>query len=132
MHPSSKSPLTRLVYDGRVLRIEFYVAPNGTAPAEDWLEQLSVAAQQKFAALFVRMGDTGKIWNERKFKHLTGTDQLFEFKVEPDRILCFFFVGRRLILMHGFRKAGDKTPQREIDRAEAYKKDFEGRARYEN
>ncbi|CUS38989.1 conserved hypothetical protein [Candidatus Nitrospira nitrosa] len=131
-HPSSKSPLTRLVYDGTVLRIEFYVASNGTVPAEDWLEQLSDAAQQKFAALFVRMGDTGKIWNERKFKHLTGTDQLFEFKVEADRILCFFFVGRRLILTHGFRKAGDKTPKREIDRAEACKKDFEGRVRYED
>lgn len=130
-HPSGKSPLTRLVYDGTVLRIEFYVAQNGAVPAEDWLEQLSVAAQQKFAALFVRMGDSGKIWNERKFKHLTGTDQLFEFKVEADRILCFFFVGRRLILTHGFRKAGDKTPKREIDRAEAYKNDFEGRVRYE-
>ncbi len=131
-HPSSKSKLTRLVYDGTVLRIEFYVAPNGTIPAEDWLEQISLAAQQKFAALFARMGDTGKIWNERKFKHLTSTDQLFEFKVESDRILCFFFVGRRLILTHGFRKAGDKTPKREIDRAETCKKDFEGRVRYES
>lgn len=131
-HPLSKSPLTRLVYDGTVLRIEFYVAPNGTIPTEDWLEQLSITAQQKFAALFVRMGDTGKIWNERKFKHLTGTDQFFEFKVEADRILCFFFVGRRLILTHGFRKAGDKTPKREIDRAEAYKNDFERRVRYES
>ena len=36
------------------------------------------------------MGDMGKIWNERKFKHLTGTDQIFEFKVEADRVLCFF------------------------------------------
>lgn len=77
------------------------------------------------------MGDTGKIWNERKFKHLTETDQIFEFKVEADRILCFFFVGRRLILTHGFRKSGDKTPKREIDRAEACKKDFEGRMKHE-
>ncbi len=60
-HPSSQSPVTRLVYDGTVLRIEFYVAPHGTIPAEEWLEQLSGAAQQKLAALFVRMGDTGKI-----------------------------------------------------------------------
>ncbi len=123
--------MTRLVYDGHVLTLEFYVTPNGDAPAEEWLEQLPVSAQQKFAALFSRMGDTGKIWNERKFKHLAETDQIFEFKVAADRILCFFFVGRRLILTHGFRKAGDKTPKREIDRAEAYKRDFEGRAKHE-
>ncbi len=129
--PSSKPPLTRLVYDGAVFQIEFYVTPSGTAPAEDWLEQLPATAQQKFAALFARMGDTGKIWNERKFKHLTETDQLFEFKADADRILCFFFVGRRLILTHGFRKAGDKTPKREIERAEAYKHLFEGRVIHE-
>ncbi len=127
-NPSSKPPSSRLVYlvyDGAVLRIEFYVTPNGTAPAEEWLERLPLTAQQKFAALFARMGDTGKIWNERKFKHLAETDQIFEFKVETDRILCFFFVGRRLVLTHGFRKTGDKTPKREIERAEAYKKEFE-------
>lgn len=75
-HLSGESPLTQLVYDGTVLRIEFYVAPNGTTPAEDWLEQLPLSA--------------------------------------------------------GFRKGGNKTPKREIDRAETYKKDFEGRMRYEN
>jgi phage-related protein len=123
--PSSKPPSSRLVYGGAALRIEFYVSPNGTAPAEEWLERLSLTAQQKFAALFARMGDTGKIWNERKFKHLTETDQIFEFKVETDRILCFFFVGRRLVLTHGFRKTGDKTPKREIERAESYKQEFE-------
>jgi phage-related protein len=130
--PSSKLPSNRLVYDGVVLRIEFYVAPSGAASAEAWLEQIPFAGQQKFAALFARIGDTGKIWNERKFKHLTGTDQIFEFKVEADRILCFFFVGRSLILTHGFRKIVDKTPKREIDRAEACKKDFEGRVKHES
>jgi hypothetical protein len=68
-NPAYKQPLTRLIYDGAVFRIEFYVTPNGAAPAEKWLEQLPLGSQQKFAALFARMGDTGKIWNERKFKH---------------------------------------------------------------
>jgi len=131
-HPPSKLSPSRLVYDGAIFRIEFYVAPNGIAPAEEWLEQLPLIAQQKFAALFSRMGDTGKIWNERKFKHLTETKQIFEFKVDAERILCFFFVGRRLILTHGFRKAGDKTPKREIVRAETYKQDFEGRMKHES
>lgn len=125
VNPPGRHSSTRLVYRGAMLRIEFYVTPGGTAPIEEWLEQLPLASQQKFAALFVRMGDTGKIWNERKFKHLTGTDKIFEFKVEADRVLCFFFVGKRLILTHGFRKPGDKTPKGEIERAEAYKEEFE-------
>ena len=123
--PSGRPPSTRLVYDGVAFRLEFYVAPSGAVPAEAWLEQLPLESQQKFAALFVRMGDTGKIWNERKFKHLTGADQIFEFKVETDRILCFFLAGKRLILTHGFRKTGDKTPRQEIERAESYKEEME-------
>lgn len=65
---------TRLAYEGRIFRVEFYERVNGEAPAEKWLESLPVSAQQKFAALFVRLGDHGKIWNERKFKHLEGSD----------------------------------------------------------
>lgn len=118
---------SKLVYDGEIFRIEFYMAANGSTPAEEWLEGLTEKQQQKFAALFVRLGDHGKIWNEQKFKHLTGTDQVFEFKVEDGRILSFFFFGKRLILTHGFTKKSAKTPKGEIERAEAYKSDFEQR-----
>ena len=124
--PSNKLPSGRLVYDGARFRIKFYVAPSGAAPAEVWLEQLPLGGQQKFAALFARMGDTGKIWNKRKFKHLTETDQIFEFKVEADRILCFFFIGRRLILTHGFRKSGDKTPNEKSPAPRPAKKILKG------
>ena len=58
--PSSKLPSSRLVYDGVVFRIEFYIAPSGAAPAEAWLEQLPLTGQQKFAALFARMETRGR------------------------------------------------------------------------
>ena len=123
----SKIPCSKLVYEGEIFRIEFYIAANGTAPAEEWLDSLTEKQQQKFAALFVRLGDHGKIWNEQKFKHLTGSDQVFEFKVDDGRILSFFFFGRRLILTHGFSKKSAKIPKGEIERAETYKRDFETR-----
>lgn len=115
---------SKLVYQGTSLRIEFYVSPTGETPAEEWLENQSTRKQEKFAALFAWICDQGKIWNERKFKHLAGSDQIFEFKVDEGRILCFFLVGKRLPLTHGFSKKGDKTPKGEIERAEAIKKDF--------
>jgi hypothetical protein len=49
--------------------------------------------QQKFASLFAMLADVGKLWNERKFKHLEGSDQIFEFKVDDGRILLFFLCG---------------------------------------
>lgn len=121
--------VTKLAYQGDAFALEFYVKPSGDCLAEEWLESLSQSQQAKFAALFAWMGDQGRIANERKFKHLTGSDQIFEFKADDGRILCFFFSGRRIILTHGFRKKGDKTPKGEIERAEGIKREFEVRAK---
>ena len=54
----------------------------------------------------------------------TGSDQIFEFKADEGRVLCFFMIGKRLILTHGFTKKSEKTPMTEIERAEAIKRDF--------
>src|SRR5436190_24171086 len=120
---SKSTETTRAVYQGSIFAIEFYVKHSGEALAEAWLESQSEAMQAKFAALFAWMGEHGRIANERKFKHLTGSDQIFEFKADDGRILCFFFFGKRIILTHGFRKKGDKTPKGEIARAEALKQE---------
>ena len=91
------------------------------------LNSISLNFQKKFAALFVRLGDHGKIWNEQKFKHLEGSNQIFEFKDDSGRILCFFFHGKRVILTHGFFKKGAKTPKGEIERAHTFKENFKRR-----
>jgi phage-related protein len=70
------------------------------------------------------LADAGKLWNERKFKHLEGSEQIFEFKVDDGRVLCFFFIGQRVILTHGFSKKSAKTPKGEIERAEKLKAEF--------
>jgi phage-related protein len=95
------------------------------------LEELPDKKQAKFAALSARLGDIGKIYNEQKFKHLTGTKQIFEFKVDDSRILTFFFAGKRMILTHGFTKKNRKTPRKEIEMAEQIKEEFEQRIRNE-
>ena len=121
--------LTHSIYRGQVFHIEAVVLNNGGAPAEEWLDSLPQKQQQKFAALFKLLADAGKLWNERKFKHLEGSDQIFEFKVDDGRVLCFFFVGQRVILTHGFAKKSPKTPKGEIERAEKYKAEFIARTK---
>ncbi len=124
---AKKSKTTTLAYSGKHFEIEFYLRESGEVLAEEWLESMPLAIQQKFAALFAWIGDHGRISNEQKFKHLTGSDQIFEFKADQGRVLCFFFIGRRLILTHGFSKKSPKTPKVEIERAEALKQEFMSR-----
>lgn len=53
---------------------------------------------------------------EKFFKHLEGTEGLFEIRVKLGsdifRILCFFDEGNLIILVNGFQKKTDKIPKK--------------------
>jgi len=65
------------------------------------------------------------------FKHLTGTNGVFEIRVQNGtdkfRIFCFFDKGRLLILGNGFHKKTQKTPQSDIDKALKIKSEYENK-----
>lgn len=65
---------------------------------------------------------------EQFFKHLKGTDGLYEIRVQQGnnafRIFCCFDEGNIVILFNGFVKKSDKTPKQEIDKAERIKNEY--------
>jgi phage-related protein len=62
------------------------------------------------------------------FKHLTGTDGLFEIRIEFQsnifRIFCCFDEGNLVILFNGFQKKSQKTPRKEVDKALKIKDEY--------
>lgn len=62
------------------------------------------------------------------FKHLEGTDGLFELRVKVGtsifRIFCFFDNGNLVVLTSGFQKKTDKTPRQELDRAKQIQQEY--------
>lgn len=68
---------------------------------------------------------------EKFFKHLEGTDGLFEMRIKVGndifRVFCCFDKGNLVILFNGFQKKTEKTPRQEIERAAKLKQQyFEG------
>ena len=65
---------------------------------------------------------------EKFFKHLEGTEGLFEIRIKVSsdifRIFCFFDEGNLVILINGFQKKTDKTPKNEIEKAERLKQRY--------
>lgn len=63
------------------------------------------------------------------FKHLEGTEGLYEIRIQQGgdifRIFCFFDEGRLIILANGFQKKSQKTPKSEIEKALRIKKEYE-------
>jgi phage-related protein len=64
---------------------------------------------------------------ETYFKHLQGTDALYEIRVQSGsdiyRIFCFFD-DNLIVIGHGFQKKTQKTPPKEIERAERIKREY--------
>lgn len=62
------------------------------------------------------------------FKHLTGTDGLFEIRIEFQnniyRIFCCFDEGNLVVLFNGFQKKSQKIPKKEIDKALKIKDEY--------
>ena len=69
-----------------------------------------------------------RIIPEKFFKHLEGTDGLYEMRVKVGsdifRVFCCFDRDQLIILFNGFQKKSDKTPRQEIERAEKLKKQY--------
>jgi phage-related protein len=66
---------------------------------------------------------------ETYFKHLAGTDGLYEIRIQSGndifRIFCFFDNNNIIVIGHGFQKKTQKTPEQEIARAEKIKKEYD-------
>jgi phage-related protein len=89
---------------GKIVR--FYQTEDGKTPFKDFLDTLPTTY----------------------FKKLVGSDDIWECRVQfgsnDYRILCFHAGGSVLVLTHGFMKKTQKTPAKEIERAETCKRDY--------
>ena len=65
---------------------------------------------------------------ERFFKHISGTDGLYEIRIEVQssiyRIFCCFDEGKLIVLFNAFQKKTQKTPKKEIEKALRLKKQY--------
>lgn len=63
------------------------------------------------------------------FKHLEGTNGLYEIRVQIGnnifRVFCFFDEGKLVVLTNGFQKKTQKTPKKEIEKALKIKMEYE-------
>jgi len=111
-----------IAYEGEEFTIEWYFSPLGKSNALEYYNDLTEPQKEKLFHLFQRMGDTGSITNKEKFNY--EGDHIFAFKPVPDRFLCFFFEGSRIIVTNAFQKKTQKLPPREKERALKAKDDY--------
>ncbi len=94
---------------------------------KDFYLQQSLAVRKKIDWTLLLLKST-RILPEKFLKHLTNTDGLWELRISAGsgifRVFCFFEEGNLIILLGGFQKKTQKTPQSEIKKAEKLKKEY--------
>jgi mRNA-degrading endonuclease RelE of RelBE toxin-antitoxin system len=111
-----------LAYEGEEFDIEWYFDSKGKSPALEYFEGLPAKQKEKLLYLFFMLGDTGKIRSLEKFRYKG--DQIYAFKPMPDRFLCFFYEGSKVIVTNAYEKKMDKMPPREKEKSLKAKDDY--------
>ena len=105
---------------------EFYTKENGEKPARDFIESFGEKVHAKFLRSIDLLETNGTFLRLPHSAELK--DGIFELRVQETgniyRVLYFFYIGKRIILTHGFVKKTQKTPPNEIKRAKQYRENF--------
>jgi phage-related protein len=118
---------------GKIVR--FHKTEGGKSPIKDFLDSLPGKDARKVIWVLMLVEELD-ILPATYFKKLVGSADIWECRVQfgsnEYRILGFHAGSSLLVLTHGFMKKTQKTPQREIERAESCKDEyFRRRKRYE-
>lgn len=109
--------------------VVFYLDDGGGNPVRDFLETHDLRAQVRLRRAVELLAERNVAAGEPLVRHLDG--KLWELRVESNtniyRIVYAFSTGRRIVLLHGFQKKTQKTPQREIATAARRFDDFQAR-----
>lgn len=107
--------------------IEFYQSPSGNLVVYEWFLQQEPKVRARFAHVFDLLQDKGTLVGMPYVRPLTNT-KLYEIRIEQNtntyRILYFAYTGQRFVLLHGFQKKDQQTPQQEIKLADRRRKEF--------
>ena len=89
---------------------------SGNYRARDYFEALDDRERAKFEPLFDALAETGKITNRERFTK--EPNDIWCFKTHGRRLACFF-LGRVVVLIHGFGKKTDRSrrSRRELETA---------------
>lgn len=109
--------------------ISFFRDKNGNEPVRKLIEDLSKKKDKNSRINFAKITDYiqalmehGTQLGEPYIKHLKG--RIWELRPLRNRILFFGYDGNRIVLLSHFIKKTQKTPQREIEKAERLMQEY--------
>ena len=102
--------------------IDFFTLDNGFCPIREYLDSTDKKMRAKILWTIGLLETNGNMLTMPYSEHLQ--DGIFELRTKQgsniSRVLYFFYVGKKIILTHGFNKKTNKVPPGEIAKAKKY------------
>lgn len=110
-----------------IKEIILYETSTGKVPVKEFLDSLEMSVFQKVIWTFELLKSQHRVSTDY-LKKLKSSYDIWEVRVKKGssafRIFCFFDNDELVVLTNGLIKKTQKTPKKDIERAERYKKDY--------
>lgn len=124
------SQLRRYIFG--MYEIILYETGSGRSPVQDYIKELEdkhkdveVARIKLYQSRLSQYGMAVNNTHPKTIRPLR--DDIYELRPGNNRVFFFYFKGNKFVLLHAYRKHGQKTPSHEIDKAIGEMKDHKRR-----
>lgn len=114
--------------------VKFYKDKNGREPLKEYLQELGSRTDKNSRINFTKIRDYIKVLSEYGtragepfVKHLSG--EIWELRPLRNRIMFFAYDGKQFILLSHFIKKTQKTPRKEIEKAQSLINEYRERSK---
>jgi phage-related protein len=97
------------------MTVRFYTTPGGSNPVRDYLEDLPDADLAAINDALLALQEEGLNAPGVILRHIGG--KLWELKVGRHRVFYVVIQGPEVVLLHAYRKQGQKAPMHELETA---------------
>jgi phage-related protein len=99
------------------VRILYYVTTSGRRPVREYIDALALVDRQRVLAALEDLEEAGPqgAGAGLEMKHVDG--KLWELKLAGHRIFYVMVVGTSMVLLHAYKKQGQRAPLRELELA---------------
>ena len=97
------------------MQIRRYVTASGRSPVDAYLDGLPVAERAEVLAILEDLRRYGLDAPLVSMRQIRG--KLWELRISRSRIFYVVVVGDTMVLLHAYKKQGQKAPTREIETA---------------
>ena len=104
-----------------MVKVRFYTSPGGANPVEKYLDKLGGSEAAAVFAAILYIEQHGIVDTPLNLRPIAG--KLWELKVSQQRVFYVIIIGPEMVLLHAYKKQGQKAPKNEIEVATKRMKD---------